>query len=168
MNFGNCSNCVHWSYAVLTGTLTSIDLLDRFHVTPFAWFICCCPFRSARNASDRCAADVPARDLGGRRAAAEREGELELVAEQLEDALGAVCTTRSEPPQRRPARQHRLRSERERLDDVRPAPDPAVHEHDEPIARGLDDLRQRVERGRDPVELTAAVIRDDDSSRSGL
>ena len=27
MNFGNCSNCVHWSYAVLTGTWTSIDSL---------------------------------------------------------------------------------------------------------------------------------------------
>ena len=91
---------------------------------------------------------MSARDLGGRGAAAEREGELELIAEQLEDALGAVRATGAEPPQRRPAGEHRLRSERERLDDVRSAPNPAVHEHDETIARGLDDLRQRIDRGR--------------------
>jgi hypothetical protein len=82
--------------------------------------------------------------------------------------VSPLFTPGSEPPQRRPACEHPLRTERERLDDVRSAPNPAVHEHDEAIARGLDDLWERVERRSHPIELTTAVIRDDDSVDTGL
>ena len=34
MNSGNSSNCVHWSYAVRTGTLTSIDSSTRDPMRP--------------------------------------------------------------------------------------------------------------------------------------
>ena len=67
-----------------------------------------------------------------------------------------------EPPERRAAGQHRACAERERLDDVRAAADPAVDEHLDAAADRLDDLRQHVDRRGDAVELPAAVVRDDD------
>jgi len=54
------------------------------------------------------------------------------------------------------------RAEGERDRDVRSAPDPAVHQDLDPIADGLCDLRERVQRGDRPVELPSAVVRDDD------
>lgn len=55
------------------------------------------------------------------------------------------------------------RAERERLEDVGPAPDARIEVDRDPAGGGGDDLGQGVERGRDRVELAAAVVRDDDA-----
>ena len=68
----------------------------------------------------------------------------------------------------RPGDERRLRAERERLQHVGAAPDAAVDVDLAAPGDRLDDLGQRVERRRDPVELPAAVIRDDDPGRAVL
>ena len=101
-------------------------------------------------------------DLVRRGAAAESERELDLVAEELEHPARAGFPVAGKAPERRTAGQDRARTERERLDDVRPSPDAAVHVDLDPAGDGLDDLRQQLGRRRDGVELPAAVVRDDD------
>jgi hypothetical protein len=98
----------------------------------------------------------------GRRAAAEQlQTALELGTEQPEHSARPFLAARREPPEDRPARADRSGAERERLQHVGAAPDPAVEEHLDPLTGGLGDLGQDVQRGRHPVELAAAVVRDD-------
>ena len=100
--------------------------------------------------------------VGGRGAAAERQGELELVAEQAEDPTGALRSGGGEAPEGGPPDQHGVGAERERDRDVDAAADAAVDEDRGPAVDRLDDLRQRVGGGEGAVELAAAVVGDDD------
>jgi hypothetical protein len=59
MNFGNSSNCVHWSYATVAGTLTSIPFSMIAMRFSFAEFFVRTPLRGTatrcrnKHASDR-------------------------------------------------------------------------------------------------------------------
>ncbi|KAL8828335.1 MAG: hypothetical protein Q9191_002653, partial [Dirinaria sp. TL-2023a] len=67
---------------------------------------------------------------------------------------------------RRAADADASRTEAQSLHDVRPAPDPAVHEHFQPIEHlraVLPDLHQGVDSRRSGVGGPAAVIRQDDA-----
>ena len=77
----------------------------------------------------------------GRRAADQHLGQLDLLAQQLEHLARALLAARGEPPQRRAARQHRARPERERLHDVGAAADAAVDQHLDAALDRVDDLR---------------------------
>ncbi len=66
------------------------------------------------------------------------------------------------------ADQARARAERERAHEVLPGADAAVEHHLDVGADRIDDLRQRRDRGRRAVELTAAVVGDHDRARAGL
>src|SRR5262249_56562157 len=90
------------------------------------------------------------------------------VAEQLERAAGPLLAVDDEPPERRPPGQDRTGAERERLEDVGAASDPSVEQHLDPAADGVNDLRQRVDRGRDAVELAPAVVGDDEAGGAVL
>ena len=57
-----------------------------------------------------------------------------------------------------------VRPERQRLEDVGPRPDPAVEDEHGLRADRLADGGQRVERGDGAVDLSAAVVRDDDAA----
>ena len=57
-----------------------------------------------------------------------------------------------------PADVHGRGTERQRLNDVRAAPDAAVHHHGHAAVHGGDDFRQDLDRGRKRIEATAAVI----------
>ncbi len=91
-----------------------------------------------------------------------------LGLQDLEHVARARLAVDGEAPERRATGEHRARAERERLDDVRAAPDAAVDEHLDPAVDGVDDLGQRVDRRGDAVELPAAVVRDDDPRRAVL
>src|SRR5207302_401673 len=73
-----------------------------------------------------CWRDVLAPELVRRGAAEEREGEADLVAEELEHVPRSLLAGGGETPEDRTARERRARAERERLHDVGAAPDPAV------------------------------------------
>src|SRR5438874_2330903 len=103
------------------------------------------------------ALDVRARDVRRRAAADELERRLDLRAEEFEHAPRAGLAVDDEAPERRAPGEHGARAEGERLHDVRPAPDPAVEQHLDPAADGLDDLGEGVDRGGDAVELPPAV-----------
>ena len=78
---------------------------------------------------------------------------------------GALLAVDGEAPERGAADEDGAGAERERLDDVRAAPDAAVDEHLEPAVDRLDHLGERVRRRGDAVELPAAVVRDHDARR---
>ena len=61
-----------------------------------------------------------------------------------------------------------LGAERQRLQDVRSALDAAVHDHVDPIADGIDDFGQLIERRARAVELPAAVVGQDDAGAADL
>ena len=76
--------------------------------------------------------------------------------------LDTLGTADREAPERGAAGEHRVSTERDRLDDVSTATNASVHQHHDAIGDRLDDFGQRVQRRGDPVELPTAVVRDDD------
>ena len=84
------------------------------------------------------------------------------VAEQLEHAPRSRLPVGRETPERRAAGENGAGAERQCLDHVGAAADAAVDVDLDPAVDGLDDLGQERGGRRDGVELTAAVIRDDD------
>lgn len=87
----------------------------------------------------------------------------ELIAQQPQTQPHPFLPVVRQPPQHGAADPHELRTQRQRLEDVGPVPDPAVHVHgDPPLGRG-HDLGQGVEGGQGAVELPAAVVGDDDA-----
>ena len=100
--------------------------------------------------------------------AEQREPELDLVAQQLQHVADTVLAACCKPVEGGSAGQRRLRAERQRLQHVAAAADPAVDERLGAATDRVDHLGQRVERGRDAVQLPATVIRDDHSRRTVL
>ena len=78
------------------------------------------------------------------------------------------AAARREAPLHGPSDQHGPRPEGQRLEHVRAAADPAVHQDLQLAAGHVDDLGQRVERRLRPVELAAAVVRHDDPVQAVL
>ncbi len=87
----------------------------------------------------------------------------ELVDEAPHDPPGAPLPVQREAVQVRPADEHRVGAERQRLEGVTARADPGVEEHGHPAVDRLDDWTERVERRDRPVDLTPTVIRDDDA-----
>src|SRR4051812_28889849 len=73
------------------------------------------------------APDAVAADLGRRDAAEELQRVQDLRVEELEHVAGALLAVRGEPPQDSAPGQGGPCAERQRLDDIRAAPDAAVH-----------------------------------------
>src|SRR3954451_3498245 len=98
-------------------------------------------------------------ELCRRGAAEQAQRQCQLVPQELEDMAHAVLSRDGETVDRRATGEHRARPEGERLGDVGPATDTAVEIALDTAADRVAHLRQRVERGGSPVELTPAVIR---------
>ena len=81
---------------------------------------------------------------------------------------GARLAAAGQAPEERAADEDGAGAEGQRDEDVGAAADAAVHEDLDPVADRLDDLGQHVERGRDAVELAAAVVGDDDAGGAVL
>ena len=109
-----------------------------------------------------------AAQVRGRGAAAEGERQLQLVAQQLEHALGALGAGDREPPDGRAADEDRVGAESQGDGDVGAAADAAVDEDGGPACDRLDHLRQGVGAGQNAIELTAAVVGDDDAGGAVL
>src|SRR5207249_10013250 len=73
-----------------------------------------------------------------------------------------------EAPEDRTPDEHGARAERERLQDVRPAPDAAIDQDLDPTRDLVEHLGQGVEAGLRPVELAPAMVRDDDGGDTVL
>lgn len=74
--------------------------------------------------------------------------------------------TYRQSPQRDPPNPTTLRPQRQRLKHIRPTPNPPIHMDRNTARRRFHAFRKRVESSRDPVELTAAVVRHDDAGRA--
>ncbi len=129
------------SRAALRSTGTSY-LLDHLIAFPSPWL----------RARRRCAVDPQHRSIerGEIRLAAHRHVARELGLQHLDDTLHAGRAVRRQPPHHRPPDQHRLRAERQRLDDVGAAPEAAVGEDGRAPADRIDNRRQRQDRRRRP------------------
>src|SRR5437879_6208139 len=101
------------------------------------------------------------RELPERAHAALLHRRLQLGAQELEHALDAGLAEGAQAPEVRPADAHRARAEREALDDVGAAPEPAVDQHRDAAAHGFDDLGQGVDGGAAAVLAARAVVGDD-------
>src|SRR2546430_16112704 len=82
---------------------------------------------------------------------------MQLGAQELEHAIDAGLDEGAQSPEVRPADAHRARAEREALDDVGAAPEPAVDQHRDAAAHGFDDLGQGVDGGAAAVLAARAV-----------
>ena len=91
---------------------------------------------------------------------AEREVEVDLGHQVLDQLLDAALPADRERIGVRPPEQHRVGAERHRLQHVGGAADAAVHQHDR-LGERVAHLDERVERGDGAVDLAAAVVRDD-------
>src|SRR5262249_47547606 len=78
-------------------------------------------------------------DLVEARRAAQGHGRLELVAEDVDDALHTRCAVDGQPPQVGTPDQDSAGAERDRLDDVRPAADAAVEKQRHAPLNSLGD-----------------------------
>src|SRR5512146_2401105 len=84
---------------------------------------------------------------------------LDLRAQQAERALDGRAAAGRQRKEIVAADADRLGAERKRLEDVRSALNAAVHHHVEPIADGIDDFGELVERRTRAVELPSAMVR---------
>src|SRR5436309_5256182 len=96
-----------------------------------------------------------------RPAARQRHREIELGHERSEHVPDAVLAADTETVDIRPPDKHGLRTERDRLDDVASRSNPRVEKHRHAVPDGVDDSRQRVERGDLPIDLASAVVAHD-------
>ncbi len=100
-------------------------------------------------------------DLLKRRAAGQSQRQIDVGDQVGEHVAHALFTCDGQAEGVGPAKQNGTRSQRDRLEHVRPAPDAAVKENGRPIADGVDDTRQGVKCRQGPIELAAAVVGDD-------
>jgi hypothetical protein len=97
--------------------------------------------------------DVVTRELGDARAAHEGHARRELVAQQLDRASRARLATGRETVEHRAPAEARACRDRQRLDDVRTAPDAAVQENLGVVGDRVGDRRQRGDARDRRVEL---------------
>ena len=71
-------------------------------------------------------------------------------------------STHRKAPYSRPSDPTAIRTKRQRLEDVRPAPEPPVNMHRDPPIRRLHTLWQGVQGGHHAVKLPAAMVAHDD------
>src|SRR5688572_2006477 len=102
-------------------------------------------------------------DLGNAPRAHVAESPLHFVRKYLDRPRGARLPAAGRAVKRRPADQHHLRTEAQRLDDVAAAADAAVEDDGAAIADRLHDLRKDVDGRYGAVEGATAVIRHDDA-----
>ena len=102
------------------------------------------------------------RDSRGRCATEQREPELDLPAQQVENVCDAFLPVHRETPHHRAPDQDRAGSEAERLENIGAASNAAVEQNLRTPVDGVDDFLEHVEGRRHAVELAAAVVRDDD------
>ena len=121
-----------------------------------------------RRADPRGRGDEAPIEIGGARGAGEGKGEVELGQQDLDDPLRAIGTVERKSPHERPSDHHGARPERERLEHVRAAPDPAVDDHVEGVANGIDHAGQGIRPREHGVELAAAVVGHDHAARAVL
>jgi len=101
-------------------------------------------------------------DRRDRPAPSQSHRQVEVGHEVAQDLAHARLPGDGEPVHVGPAEQDRVRSERQRLEDVGAAPDAAVEENGDPAVDRLRHAGQRVERADRSVDLAPAVVRDDD------
>ena len=92
----------------------------------------------------------------------------ELLVQQLEHARDAGRAAEGEPVDGHPADQHGVGAEGDGAGDVVGPAHPGVEQDRRVAADRGDDLGQDVDRGRRALELTAAVVRDDDAVGTGV
>ena len=99
---------------------------------------------------------------------AESHGESQLVSEQRQRQPGASLAVVRQSPEHGPADEHHTGAERQRLEHVGAAPHAAVHEYGQPAGQRGNDGLQRVHGGQTAVQLSAAVVGDDDAAGAVL
>lgn len=77
-------------------------------------------------------------------------------------------TSYRQPPKHRPSNPTTLRSQRQRLEHIRPTPYASVNMYPHPPRRRLHALRQRINRRRHAVQLPPPVIADHNAIDSHL
>ena len=105
--------------------------------------------------------DVRPVEFAGRRDADQGHRLVDFVTQDAQHVLDALLAVHGQTVDVGASDQDRPGSERERLDDIAAAPNPAVHQHLGPVTDGVDDGRQRLEPARRRPELAAAVVRHD-------
>ena len=95
---------------------------------------------------------------------AESHGELQLVSQQRQRQPGTSLSVVRQSPEHGPADEDHLGAERQRLEHVSASPHAAVHEDGQPASQRLDHRLQRVHGGQTAVQLSAAVVGDDDAA----
>ena len=85
---------------------------------------------------------------------------LDLLAEDVERALGPFPAGGGDPVQRGAAGEHRVGAEHHRLHDIGAAPEAAIGEQRRSLADRPARPGQDVERRHRPVELAPAMVRD--------
>jgi hypothetical protein len=63
----------------------------------------------------------------------------------------------------RPAHKNHLRSQRQRLSNIRTAPNPRIEENLQLLAHSIHNLRQHSQRAHATINLPATVVADDDT-----
>src|SRR5207253_421975 len=86
----------------------------------------------------------------------------ELVLEDLQHAYAASDATRGQAPTLQPSKRNHISPERDRLEDVAAALNPAIQDDLSSAAHRLDDLGQRLEAAETVIDLASTVIRHPD------
>jgi hypothetical protein len=92
---------------------------------------------------------------------------LQFSAQNVDGVFGARLSKRPNAVGESPTGKHRLRPACNELGDVRPRCDATIGHHDGAISNGGRDRRDRMDRGFRGIQLSTAVIGNDQPIRAG-
>ena len=95
-----------------------------------------------------------------------RQAECDLCSKQVQHVASALLAADGQAPDDGASGEDGSGAERQRLQDIRAAPDAAVEQDLQTPVHHLGDLRQCVERRRDAAELATAVVGGNAARRS--
>mmetsp|Transcript_13371 Transcript_13371/g.40434 ORF Transcript_13371/g.40434 Transcript_13371/m.40434 type:complete len:353 (-) Transcript_13371:462-1520(-) len=109
--------------------------------------------------------EIP-RDVLTARASSESHGMFKLSAQCFEDGPCACLAAQCQAPQQRATQHDRICPQRQRLDDIGAAANPAINNERNlagPCSHGSGDVRQHVQRRGGAVALAAPMVADHDA-----
>src|ERR1700730_1001181 len=118
-------------------------------------------FRGPASALHPWRAEEIATEILERSASAQRHRVIELRAQQLENGRHPILSRRGKSPKRRSSDSDGRGSQRERLDDIRTAPDATVEQQRNSSGHRVRDPGQQLDRRGYGVELAPTVVRND-------
>ncbi len=106
--------------------------------------------------------DKVAANIDDSRHSAKRHRSNQFVLQNLDRPAGSRLTRCTRAIERRSSDENAAGTECKRFHDVPPASDAAINENRELVSNGGGDGGQRIERGDAAIELTPAMVRNDD------